>query len=332
VANVAFGGVVLGVLLLARAIGLWPGDLVVWPLVIVLVGLALLAMRGGASGEAAGVPPWPALERLPPDAAAAVAALVGTRRGAVARAIGGAVCISVGVVALIVTVDSWQALRGAIAAILAVVLGIALVVGPGTSRLVHELVVERRERIRADERAEVAAHLHDSVLQTLALVQRRAGDSREVVRLARAQERELRAWLVGGGATGAAAAGSVGRGLEDIAAEVEREHGVSVDLVRVGDCSADGMEPLLGAAREAIVNAAVHSGAATVDVYVEVEPERVTVFVRDRGRGFDASSVPDDRGGIRNSIEGRMARAGGRASVRSAPGEGTEVELSAARA
>jgi signal transduction histidine kinase/phage shock protein PspC (stress-responsive transcriptional regulator) len=331
VANVAFGGVVLGGLLLARALGLWPGDLVVWPLVIVLVGLALLAMRGGTSGDASELSQWPGLDRLPPDAAAAVAALVGTRRGALARAVAGIVCIAVGVIALIASVDSWRALQGATAAILALLLGIALVVGPGISRLVHELVGERRERIRADERAEVAAHLHDSVLQTLALVQRRADDPREVTRLARAQERELRAWLVGGGAPGRAEAGSLARGLDDIAADVEREHGVPVDVVRVGDCDAEGLEPLLAAAREAIVNAAVHSGAAIVNVYVEVEAGEVTVFVRDRGRGFDPASVAGDRGGLRNSIEGRMLRAGGRAAVRSAPGEGTEVELVAVR-
>ncbi len=121
-------------------------------------------------------------------------------------------------------------------AAVAVFIGVALVVGPGVSRLVHALVAERRERIRADERAEVAAHLHDSVLQTLALVQRRADEPREVVRLARMQERELRAWLLGGDAPAASVSTSLGAALEEIAATIETEHGVPVEVVRVRDC------------------------------------------------------------------------------------------------
>jgi signal transduction histidine kinase len=227
----------------------------------------------------------------------------------------------------VLTVDSWRALRGALAAMFAVVIGIALLVGPAVLRLAHDLVAERRERIRADERAEVAAHLHDSVLQTLALVQRRAGEPREVVRLARMQERELRGWLLGGDAPAAAPASSLGAALEEVAAAVETEHGVPVEVVRVRDRALEGAEPLLAAAREAIVNAARHSGAPGVSVYLEVEPDRATVFVRDRGKGFDPDAVPTDRGGISHSIVGRMARAGGNAAVRSTVGDGTEVEL-----
>jgi signal transduction histidine kinase len=175
----------------------------------------------------------------------------------------------------------------------------------------------------------VAAHLHDSVLQTLALVQRRADDPREVVRLARLQERELRAWLLAGGTAPDAANGndSLGGALEEIAASVETERGVPVEVVRVRDCPVDGMEPLLLAAREAIVNASHHSGAPAVSLYLEVEPDRATIFVRDRGNGFDTETVPGDRGGITNSISGRMTRAGGQAEIRSTLGEGTEVEL-----
>ena len=326
VSTVAFGAVVLGGLLLVRALGLWPGDVVVWPLAAALVGLGLLAMRS-APGTAAELPDWPVLRRLPPDAADAVAVLVGTRRGALARIAAGAACVVVGLVAFVVSVDSWRALRGTLVAAIAVLIGVALVVGPGVSRLVHALIAERRERIRADERAEVAAHLHDSVLQTLALVQRRAGDPREVVRLARMQERELRAWLLGGDAPAAAGGDSLGAALEEIAAAIEGEHGVPVEVVRVRDCGVDGTDPLLAAAREAILNAVRHSGAAAVSVYLEVEPDRATIFVRDRGRGFVPDAVPADRGGISNSIVGRMARAGGQATVRSTPGDGTEVEL-----
>ncbi len=327
IATVAFGAVVLGGLLLVRTVGFWPGDVIVWPLVAALVGLSLLAMRTPAGGSSAELPDWPVLRRLQPDAAEAVAVLLGTRRGALARIIAGAACVIAGLAAFIVSVDSWDALRGTVVAAVAVFIGVALVVGPGVSRLVHALSAERRERIRADERAEVAAHLHDSVLQTLALVQRRADEPREVVRLARLQERELRAWLLGGDAPAASVSTSLGAALEEIAATIETEHGVPVEVVRVRDAGIDGTEPILAAAREAILNAARHSGAATVSVYLEVEPDQVTIFVRDRGKGFDPDTVPADRGGISHSIVGRMTRAGGRASVHSMPGEGTEVEL-----
>jgi len=143
------------------------------------------------------------------------------------------------------------------------------------------------------------------------------------------QERELRAWLLSGDtpAASATASSSLGAALEEIAAAIETEHGVPVEVVRVRDCGIDGTEPLLAAAREAILNAARHSGAAAVSVYLEVEPDQATIFVRDRGEGFDPESVPADRGGISHSIVGRMTRAGGRAAVRSTVSEGTEVEL-----
>jgi signal transduction histidine kinase len=328
VSTAAFALVVLGGLLLIRAIGVWPGDLFVWPLAAVTAGLALLAMRSGGAAATIELPDWPVLRRLPPDAANALSVLVGTRRGALARIAAGAACVAVGVAALVISAGSWNTLRGVVVATIAVLLGIGLVVGPGLSRLGHELVEERRERIRSDERAEVAAHLHDSVLQTLALVQRRANDPREVVRLARMQERELRAWLLAGGAPPETnGAMSLGSALEAAAAAVESRFGVPVEVVRVRDCPSDGLDALLLAAREAIVNAAQHADAANVSVYLEVEAERATIFVRDRGRGFEIDAVPDDRGGITNSIVGRMTRAGGRATVRSSPGEGTEVEL-----
>jgi signal transduction histidine kinase/phage shock protein PspC (stress-responsive transcriptional regulator) len=332
-ATVAFAAVVLGMLLLVRSLGVWPGDVIVWPLAGAMVGLAVLASHAPADATIE-PPPW--LAQLPPDAAEALTMLVGTRRGALARLIAGAGCFIAGIGAFIVSVDSWRAFRGGLAAAIALLAGVALVLGPGLWRLAHALAVERRERIRSEERAEVAAHLHDSVLQTLALVQRRADDPREVVRLARMQERELRAWLLGGGppaeANGNAEHSSLGSALDELAAALETDHGVPVEVVRVRDCPLEGLHPLLAATREAIVNAARHSGAPSVSVYLEVEPDRATIFVRDRGRGFDPAAVASDRSGISGSIVGRLTRAGGTASVRSTPGEGTEVELMLPRA
>ena len=191
----------------------------------------------------------------------------------------------------------------------------------------RDLRDERRERIRSQERAEVAAHLHDSVLQTLALIQKAADDPREVTRLARGQERELRTWLY---RPPGCAGGDFAATLEHAAAEVEEAHGVAVEVVVVGDRPADGrVGAVVAAAREAMVNAAKHSGADRVQVYAEVEPDRLVVFVRDRGAGFDPADVPDDRLGLSQSVIGRMERNGGTAQIRSAPGEGTEVELEA---
>jgi phage shock protein PspC (stress-responsive transcriptional regulator) len=334
ISSAAFAAVVLGVLLLVRAVGPWPGDVVVWPIGAAMVGLALLSTRPPA--DAPEPPDWPFLDRLPPDAADAVAVLFGTRRGALARIIAGVACIAAGLGAFFVSVDSWRALRGGAIGAAVVLVGLALIIGPGLWALVNQLVGERRERIRSDERAEVAAHLHDSVLQTLALVQRRADEPREVVRLARMQERELRTWLLGRAddsepGRGSTRDQSLGSALEDLAAEVETEHGVPVEVVRVRDCPAAGMQALLLAAREAMVNAVRHSGAASVSVYLEVEAHRVSIFVRDRGRGFDPAQVASDRRGISGSIVDRLARAGGSGQVRTTRGEGTEVEMSLPR-
>jgi signal transduction histidine kinase len=205
------------------------------------------------------------------------------------------------------------------------VAGLALMVGPWLFRLTGDLSEERAARVRSQERADIAAHLHDSVLQTLALIQKHAGDDRTVATLARAQERDLRSWLYGDEPPPDA---SVASALKLAAAEVEDAHGVPVELVVVGDTPAsDRTRALVRAAREAMVNAARHSGAGRVDVYAECGPGTTEVFVRDRGRGFDEAAVPGDRLGVRNSIVGRMQRHGGTATVHSAPGEGTEVRL-----
>jgi len=232
-----------------------------------------------------------------------------------------------GVVAFATSIGSWDSLRSVLVGTVVVAVGLFLALGPAVARLVNAFGDERRERIRADERADVAAHLHDSVLQTLALVQRKADDPREVRRLARRQERELRGWLLHG-EENVPEAETLGAVLDAVAAGVEDTYGVPVDVVRVRDCpTAAALEPLVLAAREAMVNAARHSGAPVVSVYLEVEPQRVTVFVRDRGRGFDPAAVPSDRRGVSESIVGRLARHGGKARVHSEPGDGTEIEL-----
>lgn len=206
----------------------------------------------------------------------------------------------------------------------AVAIALLLVLGPWAWRLALERDAERTARIRQQERAEMAARVHDSVLQTLALVQREADDPRRVAALARRQERELRSWLY---PAPDAAGGGLAAAIDAAAAEVEELHGVRVELVRTGDAPLDErVEALVLAAREAMANAARHSGAGEVSVYVDVGDDGIAVFVRDRGRGFDPDAVAADAHGIAESIRGRMARAGGTAELATSP-EGTEVEL-----
>jgi signal transduction histidine kinase len=254
-----------------------------------------------------------------------------SRRGPLLIVLGGIGLVVVGVTSFLAANDALAQARDGALAIAATLVGVLLVTGPWLFRLVRELTAERRARIREQERAEVAAHVHDSVLQTLALIQARAGDADAVRRLARRQERELRQWLYDappGADGGAAVSTSFAAALRAAAADVEDAHGISVEIVVVGDAPLDEtLTATVAAAREGMVNAAKSSGAPSVSVFAEVGDKGVEVFVRDRGRGFDTGNVPDDRGGISNSIVGRMTRAGGSAQVRSTPGEGTEVEL-----
>jgi signal transduction histidine kinase len=226
------------------------------------------------------------------------------------------------------------------AALLFPLIGVVLVtvaiiglLGPWWLRIARDLVVERQARIRAEERAEMATRVHDSVLQTLALIQRRADDPQRVIQLARAQERELRSWLFDGRTPGSMDEDmTLAAGILLIQQEVEAQHGVAVEAVTVGDCELDDdLNALLAAAREATVNAVKWSGAEVVSIFAEVEPTQVSVFVRDRGKGFDPDTVPSDRKGLAQSVHARMARRGGSATVRSAQGEGTEVSLTMPR-
>ena len=216
-----------------------------------------------------------------------------------------------------------------------VIAAIVVVLGPWWLRIVRDLVAERQARARAEERADMAARVHDSVLQTLALIQRRANEPRQVIQLARAQERELRSWLFEGRSPGSVDGEGMtfADGVRAIQREVEAQHGVAVEVVTVADCELDDdLRALLAAAREATVNAAKWSGADVVSVFAEVEPASVSLFVRDRGRGFDPGAVPGDRKGLAESIHARVTRRGGSVAVRSTQGEGTEVSLTMPRA
>lgn len=249
-----------------------------------------------------------------------------SRPVALVRVGAGAVLVVAGLATFLFGAADLAATRDAVVATAVVVLGVVLITGPWWWRLVEMLAAERRERIRSQERADLAAHLHDSVLHTLALIQRHADSPREIVRLARGQERELRTWLYRSERAGAA--DRFAAALEAAAAEVEDTYAVTVETVVVGDVAmSERLTALVRAAREALVNAARHAGVPEVSLYAEVEPTTVSVYVRDRGRGFDPDAVPADRHGVTGSIVGRMLRHGGTAVVRSSPGAGTEVEL-----
>jgi signal transduction histidine kinase len=257
-----------------------------------------------------------------------------SRRSFLIRLGSGVVLLALGVLAISEGSLSRSWLRP-FAGTLLIVAGTVVLLGPWWLRLALDLVHERQARIRAEERADMAARVHDSVLQTLALIQRSADQPQEVAKLARAQERELRSWLFEGrapGSFGTEGAATLSAGVEQIEREVEAAHGVAVDAVTVGDAPLDEeLRALLEAGREATVNAAKWSGASSVSIYVEAEPRRVSMFVRDRGAGFDSEAVAGDRKGIAESIHGRMQRHGGTAVIRSVPGEGTEVELTVPR-
>lgn len=305
---VAVGAIVLGLLvLLALVTG---HGLTTLPGLIALAGVGLL---------------WWQLEDARSEGEAT------TLRAALssARVIGGVALLVMAITSFVVLEVGFSSWSSVLTVGLAALLGLgalALIVGPWLRRLSNDLSDERAERARADERADVAAHLHDSVLQTLALIQKSANDPATVSRLARSQERDLRTWLFSQPTPGEETLASA---LRRVCAEVEDGVGIPVELVTVGDCpTGDQVRALVQAAREAIFNAARHSGAPRVDVYAEVGGSRVDVFVRDRGRGFDQQSIAGDRHGVRESIVARMQRHHGQATVTSELGTGTEIHLS----
>lgn len=298
--------VTLGLLFILREAGVWWSDALVWPLVIAAGGGALLWRQFTGPGR-------PARK--------------GRRNPATYRIAFG-IALVLGAALLFLYINGALSAGGdAVLAAVTIIVVAALILAPLWVRLVRRLSDERAERIRSQERAEVAAHLHDSVLQTLAMMQKRSDDPREVSTLARRQERELREWLSGKSDSDRQA--SLAGTLEAVAAEVEEDHGIPIEAVTVGDRPLDerGLATV-GAAREAMVNAVRYAGDdGPVRMFAEITPKTVQVFVRDRGPGFNLDRVPADRRGVRDSIFGRMERNGGRAEVRSESGEGTEVEL-----
>ena len=250
------------------------------------------------------------------------------RRSFLFRFIGGGVLVAVGVIGILAVyapAGNLSAVFNGVIFALVGLLGVGVVAAPLMWRMFSQLRTEREGRIREQERAELAAMIHDQVLHTLALIQRNAADIKEVQRLARGQERSLRNWLY---KPVASPTERFAAALEQAAGEVEDTYAITVETVVVGDTECDErVGALVAAAREALVNAARHAGVQTVSLYAEVEDDALSVFVRDRGAGFDVSGVEESRHGVRGSIIGRMQRHGGKAEIRSAPGDGTEVRL-----
>jgi signal transduction histidine kinase len=312
----------LGALVLFDSAGVL--DVSLWVMAAILAAFGVALLWGGRSQPIA--PPAPVPRAFPAPAAPPPAA----RRSRFADLYNGVFGVLLVVGAALLFLSSNNVLSGvrdtALTTVV-VLVAIGLIAAPFLWRLGRSLAAERAGRIRSQERSELAAHLHDSVLQTLTLVQKRADDPREVAALARRQERELRDWLAAGGprteVMGFASA------LRSAAEAVEDDHRVAIETVTVGDCELDpGAEAVLGAAREALTNAAKHAAQPSpIRVYAEVKPGSIEVFVRDRGPGFDLATVPADRRGVRESIVGRMERAGGAAEVRAIPSGGTEVAL-----
>ena len=305
--------VIGGVITLLWLVGFTFEGNLLWPILLGAIGFAVIWARSGD-------------ERRRWDPASPGSPLASVLSGGrpLARLVGGTSLILVGMAIVLAATTDLGGVMNVTLAVIVTVGGLALVFGPWVWNLGQELIAERTSRVRSDARAEMAAHLHDSVLQTLALIQR-SGEPREMAILARTQERELRAWLYGRAPSVPGV--RLRDALDAMAGRIERDHRVKVEIVVVGDAALDEpLRALVGAVSEATLNAARHSGAAAVSVFVEVEPDAVTAFVRDHGSGFDPAAVPADRRGIADSVVARMARHGGGAEVASSP-DGTEIRL-----
>jgi len=297
--GVGLGLIVLGVVLSQNALGLGLPPEVVWPVVVVGIGVGVVVWQVKPQLEAT--------------------------RSEAFRIAAGIIVVGAGITALIAGNLSFEVVRSSFLATTLVLGGVALIVGPWIAVLMRERTEERRRRLHADARADMAAHLHDSVLQTFALIQR-TDDPKVIAQLARQQERELRRWLYADSDDPAAT--TLKNAVDRIAGVVEDRFDVSVETVVVGDIALDtSLEALMGAMGEAATNAAKWSGCEQISVFAEVEDDGIRAFVRDTGAGFDTDAVAEDRLGVRESIVGRMERVGGIVEIRSALGDGTEVEL-----
>jgi signal transduction histidine kinase len=325
------GLLTLSVLLTFRQLGVWWSDALIWPLVLSAFGTALLWGRSrAATVESTGVRTWATTDI---SRAGREAARDGPRESDTTplpdpyRGLFGMLFV-IGAGLLVLSSNHiFGGVRDAALTAVVVTVAVAMILAPFFWRFGRNLAAERTERVRSQERAELAAHLHDSVLQTLALMQKRANEPREVAALARRQERELRDWLAGDNERPTRK--SFATALRATAETIEDDHRLAIDVIVVGDRQIDERaEAVLGAVREGLLNAAKHAAdAAPIHVYAEVEGERVEVFLRDWGPGFEVDGVAADRRGLRESIVGRMERAGGHAEIRSSPGHGTEISL-----
>lgn len=302
--TVAVGLIVAGALFIVRArVGGVP-DQLVWPAGIVALGLAFLWPRADLSSAS------------PPSAA----------RGGLARVLGAVILVAGGLGTMLATNLSFEAVRDGLAAAAFIMAGTLMLFAPWLYRLIQSLSDERRGRIRADERADMAAHLHDSVLQTLTLIQKRSDDPKAMSAIARHQERELRRWLYE--PTSDINGDSFRAALDVAVSEIEDQHLVTIENVTVGDAPLDGqLVAAIAAAREALVNSAKYAGTQAISLYARITDTSCEIFVRDRGVGFTLDAIPADRHGIRDSIIGRIHRVHGSADIRTAPGCGTEVRL-----
>jgi signal transduction histidine kinase len=309
------GLVAAGLIVLVSISGLWFGGEHGWPVVLAAIGFTILWARSGDDRRGR----W-TLSRLGTPFGSVVSGPVSLPRIAI-----GSLLVLAGMGVFVAANTSLAAAGNVLLAMIVAIGGAALLAGPWVWSMGRQLVEERSSRARSDARAEMAAHLHDSVLQTLALIQR-AKAPREMATLARTQERELRAWLYSRAPELAGV--RLRDAVDSMAGRIERQHQVTVEAVVVGDAEMDDrLRALVNACAEAVANAARHSGSTAISVYVEVEQETVSAFVRDQGAGFDPAAVAPDRRGIADSIVGRVERRGGSAQVHSRAGAGTEVVI-----
>ncbi|HVS68155.1 MAG TPA: PspC domain-containing protein [Mycobacteriales bacterium] len=307
-----FAALGAAMLLLAQLLGFGAG--LIWPAAAMITGAAVLWRQADDASRNR----WRSVTERPRAALSHATGLTALRY------VGGVVLVLAGMATFLATQNAFPVARRAFLPAVVATLGIVIVIGPWLLRYWREATEERTARIREHERVELAGRIHDSMLQTLTLIQRRADDPDEVRRLVRHSERELRGWLY----RPAQPATSLRTMVTTACAEVEDEYDVTIDVVVVGDHPATpDVEPIVQAMREAAVNAAKHSGVREISVYVEVGATELSLFVRDRGKGFKVADIPADRFGVRESLVARMERHGGQATIRSSKRTGTEVRL-----